>query len=65
MLNHDEPNQYGRRMCLDIVNCPGDMQNESPELLEKRVLDKAGIHLTSADIDKCHRKGRYIDMGHR
>jgi len=68
MLNHDELNQYGRRMCLDIVNCPGDMQNESPELLEKRLLDeakRAGIPLTSADIDKCHRKGRYVDMGHR
>ena len=68
MLNHDELNKYGRRMCLNIVNCPGDMQNESPELLEKRLLNeakRAGIPLTSADIDKSHRKGRYIDMGHR
>ena len=59
-LDHDELAQYGRRMCLDISNLPGDTGNYD-EPVESKILEfakKSKIALKSSDIDKCHRKGK-------
>ena len=62
-LELDELEQYGRRMCLDIAGVPGDT-GTFDEPVERKVLDHAatvGIELSSADIDKCHRRGKRPD----
>ena len=59
-LDHDELAQYGRRMCLDISNLPGD-SGSYDEPVENKILafaDKAKIPLKASDIDRCHRKGK-------
>lgn len=63
----DELDQYGRRMCLDIFNIPGDTGDNSEDV-EQRLLSLAStvkldhdqpLDITAADIDKCHRLGVY------
>lgn len=57
----DELDQYSRRMCLDIFNIPGD-SGDPKEDVEHHLLSlaaKVPLDITSADIDRCHRRGRY------
>lgn len=57
----DDLDQYGRRMCLEIANIPGDTGNPAEDV-EQKVLHLTQTHnvdLTSSDIDRCHRLGRY------
>lgn len=57
----DELDQYGRRMCLEVSNIPGDT-GDPKEDVEAKFLTLTGMHnveLTAADIDKCHRLGRF------
>ncbi|MES9879652.1 MAG: hypothetical protein ABW185_02080 [Sedimenticola sp.] len=63
----DELDQYGRRMCLELSNIPGDT-GDFNEDVEHRLLDLATnavlpegkkLDLLPSDIDRCHRRGRY------
>lgn len=59
MLELDELDQYGRRMCLNVSGIRGDT-GDFNENIERKILDHAsskGLQLTSGDIDKCHRLG--------
>ena len=65
MLRHeleaDELAQYSRRMCLDVSNIPGD-EGSPTEDVEGKILKRCkevGVEITSDDIDRCHRKGRF------
>jgi hypothetical protein len=64
---HDDLEQYGRRMCLDISGIPGD-SGKPDENVEKKLLDQAkkvGLALNESDIDKCHCKGKPVDNFNR
>lgn len=63
----DELEQYGRRMCLDISNIPGDTgnPNEDVETIILEHANRCNIALKPEDIDKCHRKGKYKGSGNR
>ncbi len=57
----DELDQYGRRMCLEISNIPGD-NGSFTENVEEKVLfltASKNVDLNASDIDKCHRLGRH------
>lgn len=56
----DEIDQYGRRMCLNICNVPGDTGDSSENVTDKllALAKKADIDISSGDIDRCHRLGR-------
>lgn len=59
-LTLDELDQYGRRMCVEISNIPGDTGSYN-EKVEEKVLSLAQrikLDLSAADIDRCHRLGR-------
>jgi hypothetical protein len=68
-LQIDELEQYGRRMCLDVTGIQGDT-GEASENVESKLLDKISkvklpngqkLNITSKDIDRCHRKGKFQD----
>lgn len=56
----DELEQYGRRMCLNVTNIPGDTDDYTEQLESKimSVSDKLNLGLSPHDIDKCHRLGK-------
>lgn len=57
----DELDQYGRRMCLEVSNVPGDTGSFNEDV-EKKVIflcETNKVDLSPAEIDKCHRLGRY------
>ncbi|KAH3689744.1 hypothetical protein DPMN_192181 [Dreissena polymorpha] len=63
-LEIDEREQYGRRMCLNITNIPGDTGDPQTDRVEEKVLQIAAtnvIKLIKAVIDRCHRVGRKKD----
>jgi hypothetical protein len=68
-LQIDELEQYGRRMCLDVTGIQGDT-GEVSENVESKLLDKISkvklpngqkLNITSKDIGRCHRKGKFQD----
>ncbi len=66
-LEIDELEQYGRRMCLNISNVPGDT-GDNTENLEKKVLsytEKLNLGITANDIDRCHRLGKRLGESNR
>jgi len=60
-LEADELPQYSRRMCLDVSNIAGDEGSPTDDIEGKilRRCQEVGVELTSNDIDRCHRKGRF------
>lgn len=66
-LEHDQLVQYGRRMNLDLSGIPGDTGTPD-ENIEQKLMEyarKSNIDISSADIDKCHRKGKYTNAQNR
>ena len=67
VLQLDELEQYGRRMCLDISGISGDKGDFSENVEEKvlnlfsktKLSDGTQLPITGSDIDRCHRKGKY------
>lgn len=65
--DHDELEQYGRRMNLDVTGIPGDT-GATEENVEQKILDlarKCNVDISSQDIDRCHRKGKYKQQNRR
>lgn len=72
-LQVDDLEQYGRRMCLEVSNIPGDTGDPSEDVSGKllrmaekvRLPDGSTLGIKSDDIDRCHRRGRQKAMVNR
>ena len=62
--NHEELEQYGRRLCLQIDGIPTKANESSDDLLDsmKSLFKEAKVDIPGSIIDHTHRTGsRYLD----
>ena len=49
--------QYSRRECLEITGIPSPVSDKDLEVVVYKAITKAGVDITSDDIEDCHHAG--------